>query len=218
MRCDSDSTVSPGCAVITLIRNGRAAWISWSVRRRNEATVSRALCSLSVVFCFAAKMKRQTSLVFIRGQISAIMPRVTVVFMEAVLSGDAPRSQSASVNITGVVGTVYGDIVGANKTTTTTTQISTVSLVNPTLRPIADMVEQAPAEVKPDAQKKLATLDEEVAKGSKAQDSVVAGLLQDIVGLIPKAAGAVVSAFASPILGAIAGPATKYVIDRFRGS
>ena len=41
-----------------LIRSGRAAWVSSSVRRRNELTVSRALRSLSVVFCLAAKMKR----------------------------------------------------------------------------------------------------------------------------------------------------------------
>ena len=58
MRCDSDSTVSPGCTVMTLMRSGRAAWISSSVRRRNEATVSRALRSLSGVFALAAKMKR----------------------------------------------------------------------------------------------------------------------------------------------------------------
>ena len=58
MRCDSDSTVSPGCTVMTLIRSGRAAWISSSVNRRKEFTVSRALRSLSVVFCLVAKMKR----------------------------------------------------------------------------------------------------------------------------------------------------------------
>jgi hypothetical protein len=40
------------------MRSGRAAWISSSVRRRKELTVSRALRSLSVVFCRAAKMKR----------------------------------------------------------------------------------------------------------------------------------------------------------------
>ncbi len=58
MRWERDSTVSPGCTVITLMRKGRAAWISSSVRRRNEFTVSRALRSLSVVFCLEAKMKR----------------------------------------------------------------------------------------------------------------------------------------------------------------
>ena len=58
MRWASDSTVSPGCTVMTLMRRGRAAWISSSVRRRNELTVSRALRSLSVLRCLAAKMKR----------------------------------------------------------------------------------------------------------------------------------------------------------------
>jgi hypothetical protein len=43
--------VSPGCTVMTSMRKGRAAWISSSVRRRNELTVSRALRSLSVLRC-----------------------------------------------------------------------------------------------------------------------------------------------------------------------
>ena len=55
MRWESDFTVSPGCTVMTLMRSGRAAWISSSVRRRNELTVSRALRSLSVVFCLRRK-------------------------------------------------------------------------------------------------------------------------------------------------------------------
>jgi hypothetical protein len=158
---------------------------------------------------------------FIRHEISAKISGIVVISMEAVLSDEAPRSQNGGISIPGVVGYVGGDMIGGNKTTTTTTtttQSSTISLINPVLRPIADLVEQQPAAIKGDANQKLTALDEEVAKGGKAQDSVLAGLLQDIVGLIPKAAGAVVSAFTSPMLGAIAGPVTKFVIDRLRGS
>jgi hypothetical protein len=129
-----------------------------------------------------------------------------------------PTIQSGGVHISGRVGTIGGDVIGGNKITTTATEGSTINIQHSELRPVADIVEHAAARVKGDAQKKLAALDEEVGKGKNAQDSVVAGLLQDLVGLVPKAATAVVSAFASPILAALAGPATKYVIDRLRGS
>jgi hypothetical protein len=127
-------------------------------------------------------------------------------------------AQIGGVNISGRVGTIGGDLIGGNKITTTASEGPKINIRHSGLCPVAEIVERAPAGAKGDAQKKLAALDQEVSKGKTAQDSVVAGLLQDIVGLVPKAAAAVVSAFASSILAAIAGPATKYVIDRLRGS
>ena len=44
----------------------------------------------------------------------------------------------------------------------------------------------------------------------------MAKLIDGIVGLAPAAVSAVVSAFATPILGGVAGPATKYVLDKLR--
>jgi hypothetical protein len=35
--------------------------------------------------------------------------------------------------------------------------------------------------------------------------------------LMPNAVSAVVSAFATPLLGGLAGPATKYVLDKIQG-
>jgi hypothetical protein len=127
--------------------------------------------------------------------------------------------QSGGVSISGVVGSVGGDIVGLDKVTTTVShKLSTVTVVNSALQPIADLVEEVPAEAKSKAGPKLTALDQEVSKGDDADDSSIAGFLQDIVEAIPKAAGVVASAFATPILSGIAGPVTNFVLDRFRGA
>lgn len=60
-------------------------------------------------------------------------------------------------------------------------------------------------------------LKEEAAKGEQADDKKMAKLIEGFIGLVPAGVGAVVSAFASPILGAIAGPATEYVIEKIQG-
>jgi hypothetical protein len=57
-----------------------------------------------------------------------------------------------------------------------------------------------------------------VTKGKNADDGVMAKLLDGLVGLVPAAATAVGSAFATPILGGIAGPVTSFVLDKLRGS
>jgi ammonia channel protein AmtB len=46
---------------------------------------------------------------------------------------------------------------------------------------------------------------------------VVAGLVDGLVELVPTAAGALVSAFTTPILGAIAGSVTHFVLKKLQG-
>jgi len=46
---------------------------------------------------------------------------------------------------------------------------------------------------------------------------VIAKLVDGLVGLVPAATSAVVSAFATPILAGIAGPVTGFVLDKLRG-
>ena len=41
-------------------------------------------------------------------------------------------------------------------------------------------------------------------------------LVEGLIALAPSAVGAVVSIFATPILGAIAGPVTKFVLDKLK--
>src|SRR5712692_10015686 len=117
--------------------------------------------------------------------------------------------QSGGINISGGTVTVGGDIVGRDKIVGT--EISRVQL-DQILRPIKDAVRTAPPEKQPEAMQKLDELKTQAAKGKNAEDSVVAMLVKGLIGLIPGALSAVVGAFATPLLGGIAGPITKHVL------
>jgi hypothetical protein len=123
------------------------------------------------------------------------------------------KGQSGGVNISGVVGSVGGSIVGGN----ITVGIPLAEL-DGALRPLIAAIGAAPADKRPEAEAKLAALKEEAAKGKDANDGVIARLVDGLVGLVPEAASALVSAFATPILGGIAGPVTGFVLDKLRGT
>lgn len=59
-------------------------------------------------------------------------------------------------------------------------------------------------------------LKREAAKGSEADDSRMAKLIDGLVQLVPAAVSAVSSIFATPVLSGIAGNVTKYVLDRIQ--
>lgn len=75
---------------------------------------------------------------------------------------------------------------------------------------------QAPAGTQDAAVRHVEQLEAEVGKGKQAADGKVAKLVEGLVGLVPGAVSAIVSTFATPILGGIAGPATKYVLDKLK--
>lgn len=83
---------------------------------------------------------------------------------------------------------------------------------------LAAVARGAPAEAKAAAVQQVQELKTEVAKGKQADDGRVAKLVDGLAGLVPKAVGAVVSTFASPILGGLAGPVTKVVLEKLKGS
>jgi len=122
--------------------------------------------------------------------------------------------QSGGVNISGGTVAVGGDIVGRDKIAAT--ENSRVQL-DQILRPVEDAVRTASRENQSKARQKLEDLKAEAVKGKNAEDGVVAKLVKGLVGLVPSAVGAVVSAFATPLLGGIAGPVTKYVLDEIQG-
>jgi hypothetical protein len=132
------------------------------------------------------------------------------------MADGAHEGQSGGVNITGSVGSVGGDIVGRDKVTTITA-ISPAA-IDSALRPVAEAARDAPESNRPEAEAKLAALKHEVAKGKNADDGAIAKLVDGLVGLVPGAVTAVVSAFATPVLGAVAGPVTKFVLDKLRGA
>ncbi len=118
------------------------------------------------------------------------------------------------VSITGSnVNTAGGDIVGRDK-------IQHVSLqqLDDAFGPIRKAIETASQQDKKSAaEEKLKALKDEVSKGKQADDSMIAKLLEGLVGLVPSAVAAVVGAFASPVLSALVGPVTKYALDKIQG-
>jgi hypothetical protein len=89
--------------------------------------------------------------------------------------------------------------------------------IDDALRPLNDFLKSTPTEHRTEALAKLEDLKKEAAKGEKRDDGVMAKLVEGLVGLVPTAASAIVSAFGTPILGAITGLVTKYVIDKIQG-
>ena len=123
------------------------------------------------------------------------------------------EGQSGGVNIGGRVGSVGGDIVGRDKIT----GAPSTAALDAALQPLAQAIGAAPAQARAEAEAKLGALKREAAKGEGADDGVMAKLVDGLVGLVPEAAGTVVSVFATPLLGGIAGPVTGFVLDKLRG-
>ena len=121
------------------------------------------------------------------------------------------QPQSGGVNISGRIGSIGGDIVGGNKTV----GAASTAAIDEAFRPVADAIKAAPPQVRPEAETKLKALKQEAAKGNDKDDRLMAKLLNELIDLIPAAASAVGSAFATPLLGALVGPATKFIVDKF---
>jgi hypothetical protein len=126
-----------------------------------------------------------------------------------------PRGgQSGGVSNIGTMNTGGGHVVGRDMTVNTIT--SRLSKMAIAFQPLANAVKDAPPALQPAAEATLASLKQEVEKseqGEKPNDTVIAGLLKGLAGLVPSAVSAIVSAFGTPMLGAVAGPATQLVLN-----
>ena len=80
--------------------------------------------------------------------------------------------------------------------------------------PILQAAQSVPQENHDQAVQAAEQLQAEVAKGSKADDEKVAGLVEGLVGLVPGSVSAMATAFGSPLLAGVAGPVTSYVLKR----
>jgi hypothetical protein len=117
------------------------------------------------------------------------------------------------VTITGSnVNTAGGDIVGRDKI-----QHLSSHQIDDVFAPIRTVIATVPTPDRTAAEEKLRSLKNEIGKGTQANDSVIAKLVDGLVGLVPGAVSAVVGAFTSPLLSGIAGPITKYVLDKIQG-
>ena len=101
-----------------------------------------------------------------------------------------------------------GDIVGRDKIV----GAPSAAELDAALRPLIEAIKNAPPETQAEAEAKLTELKQEAAKGKAADDGVMAKIVD---GLVPCAVGGHRrSAFASPILGGIAGPVTRFVLEK----
>lgn len=112
------------------------------------------------------------------------------------------------VNVTG------GDFVGRDRFTTGVSPAELAPLFA-TLR--AAVAAQAAAHTKVAAVRHVEEIQAEAGKGPRAEDGKIARVVEGLVGLVPGAVGAVVSAFSTPLLDGIAGPVTKYVLGKLKG-
>ncbi len=124
--------------------------------------------------------------------------------------------QSGGVHISGGQNTIQGDVVGRDKIVYSTHGLSEEK-INELFQPVVEAVQQAPPATQAEANAKVETLKTEVAKGKQADDRRLAKLLDGIVDLVPGAVSALVGVFAHPILGGVAGPFTKFVLDKIQG-
>lgn len=82
------------------------------------------------------------------------------------------------------------------------------------LQPLREEVQQAaPPEKREQAEEKIQELHAELSKGGDASASRLNTILDGLIGLVPGAASAVGTVFASPLLGALVGPVTKMVLE-----
>jgi hypothetical protein len=128
------------------------------------------------------------------------------------MSGHPESDQSGGVNIHGgTVNTAGGDIVGHDKVVH---QGTSSEQLEAALRPLTEAISTASPEKRAEAKGTLEELKSELENKEKSDDSRVAKLVEGLLNLVPGAAGAVANAFGTPILGAIAGPVTKYVLNK----
>ena len=82
---------------------------------------------------------------------------------------------------------------------------------------LAAVAQHAPAEKQSAAVQRVQELKTEAAKGKDADDTRLGKLVKGLADMVPGAIGSVVSMFATPILGGIVGPVTKFVLSELEG-
>ncbi len=126
-------------------------------------------------------------------------------------------SHEGGVTIRGGQNTFQGDVVGRDKTTYSVEYDLSSEVLNSLFQPLINVAHEAEPEKEPEATQKVEALKEELGKGKQADDRHIAKLLDGIIELVPGAVGTVTSIFASPILGGLTGPVTKFVLDKLQG-
>jgi len=88
--------------------------------------------------------------------------------------------------------------------------------LNLLFQPIKEQVQLLPQEQQKEAEEKVDELHAELAKGQGADARRLSQVVDAVVEMVPGALSAVVSMFATPVLGALVGPATNLVLDHLK--
>ena len=83
---------------------------------------------------------------------------------------------------------------------------------------LENVLQQTPAGQHFAAEQKANELKAEIGKGQQADDSRLGKIIDGLIGLVPGAASAVLSLFATPILSGIAGPVTQFVLGKLKAN
>jgi hypothetical protein len=137
----------------------------------------------------------------------------TINITELVVGNKEIHNQSGGVSFGDNATVSDSNIAGHDQT-----NVDVRQNIDEALKPVAAAIAKAPPEKQAEATQTLEKIKTEAAKGKGANDGVLAKLVDSLAGLVPSAVTAVVSAFGTPLLGGIAGPVTKFVLDKFKAS
>jgi hypothetical protein len=115
--------------------------------------------------------------------------------------------------VAGILDTGGGSFVGRDSVTTGVSARELEPLFAPLLAAVA---KQASPGMQAAAVQQVEQLKAEVGKGKQADDSKTGKIVEGLIAMVPGAVSAVVSTFATPLLGGIVGPVTKFVLDRWK--
>lgn len=115
-------------------------------------------------------------------------------------------------------GTISGSgiNIGHNVQPNTTRGISPHDLAPLFSSAKAAIMNQGCLETQNEALRHLEDLQAEILKGKDADDGRMAKILDGLAGMLPSAVRSVADIFVSPVLSGIAGPITKFVLDKFQ--
>jgi len=116
--------------------------------------------------------------------------------------------ESGGLNVEGGNLTAGGDVIGRVKVVGI--HIFRAEL-DQAFQPLADAVAG-----NDEASKQVEGLKREAAKGYDADDGALARLVKSIMALAPGALSTLLSTFAAPALGGVAGPVTKWVLSEIQ--
>ncbi|MCB9150916.1 MAG: caspase family protein [Caldilineaceae bacterium] len=111
----------------------------------------------------------------------------------------------------GRIDTGGGSLTGRDSTARSVNAAELMQVIGPLMQAV---MQASSPEQSGEALTRVQAIQAEAQKGEKADDARLAGLVDDLVKLVPGAVTAVVNAFGTPILAGVAGPVTKFVLSR----